>query len=60
MEAGIAAQNVSLQAVSLNLGTVVIGSFDDDEVRDVLALPAGEDPLLIMPVGKVLGIPSRP
>jgi SagB-type dehydrogenase family enzyme len=60
MEAGIAAQNVSLQAVSLNLGTVVIGAFHDDEVRDILALPAREDPMLIMPVGKVPGISSRP
>lgn len=52
MEAGIAAQNVSLQSVSLNLGTVVIGAFDDDGVRRVLSMPADVDPLLIMPVGK--------
>ncbi|MRR06714.1 MAG: SagB/ThcOx family dehydrogenase [Deltaproteobacteria bacterium] len=60
METGIAAQNVSLQAVSLHLGTVVIGAFHDYEVSDVLALPVREAPLLIMPVGKAPGIPSRP
>jgi SagB-type dehydrogenase family enzyme len=58
MEAGAAAQNISLQAVSLELGTVVIGAFDDDQVREVLSMPAKEDPLLIMPVG---GVPvARP
>ena len=55
MEAGAAAQNISLQAVSLQLGTVVIGAFDDDQVREVLSMPAKEDPLLIMPVG---GVPA--
>ncbi len=52
MEAGIAAQNISLQAVSLGLGTAVIGAFHDDEVRKVLSLPAAEEPMIIMPVGK--------
>ena len=53
MESGTAAQNVSLQAVSLDLGTVVIGAFQDDEVRSVLSMPSGEDPMIIMPVGKI-------
>jgi SagB-type dehydrogenase family enzyme len=53
MEAGTAAQNASLQAVSLNLGTVVIGAFDDGEVHRVLSLPGNEDPMIIMPVGKM-------
>jgi len=52
MESGFAAQNASLQAVSLGLATVVIGAFDDQEVSRVLSLPAGEEPMLIIPVGK--------
>jgi len=52
MEVGHAAQNVYLQAVALNLGTVVIGAFWDKEVRKVLNMPDNEHPLCIMPVGK--------
>ncbi|HCK98687.1 MAG TPA: nitroreductase [Candidatus Marinimicrobia bacterium] len=52
MEAGHAAQNVCLQAVSLNLGTVVVGAFRDDEVSKVLNLSDEERPLYILPVGK--------
>lgn len=52
MEAGHAAQNVSLQAVSLGLGTVVIGAFQDDAVKGVLALDSRETPLYVIPVGR--------
>ncbi len=53
MEVGHAAQNVYLQAVSLNLGTVVVGAFYDDEVKRVINMPEEERPLYIMPVGRV-------
>ena len=52
MEVGHAAQNVHLQAVGLELGTVVVGAFDDAEVKRVLALAVNEEPLCLMPVGK--------
>ncbi len=52
MEAGHAAQNASLQAVALGLGTVVVGAFDDDQVKTVLRLSEREHPLLLMPMGK--------
>lgn len=51
MEAGHAAQNLLLQAVTLGLGGVTIGAFNDDEVGRVLALPADHRPLYLIPVG---------
>jgi len=54
MEVGHAAQNVFLQAESLNLGTVVVGAFVPEKVRRALLLPAEEEPLYIMPVGRKL------
>ncbi len=53
MEAGHAAQNIHLQALSLNLGTVVIGAFRDTEVKNALGLQPNESPLLLMPVGRI-------
>ncbi len=53
MEAGHVAQNVYLQGVALDIGTVVIGAFQDDRVADVLKLADGEYPLYIMPLGKM-------
>jgi SagB-type dehydrogenase family enzyme len=50
MEAGHAAQNVYLQAVSLGLATVVVGAFEDDNVKRVVGLE--EDPLYLMPFGR--------
>ncbi|HEY6006748.1 MAG TPA: SagB/ThcOx family dehydrogenase [Geobacteraceae bacterium] len=55
MDHGHAAQNVCLQAVALDLGTVVIGAFDDDDVKRVMSLSPGEEPLAIMPVGRARG-----
>lgn len=53
IEAGHAAQNVYLQAVSLHLGTVVIGAFDDKVVKSIMNMTPKEEPLVIMPVGKL-------
>ncbi|MCD6309432.1 MAG: SagB/ThcOx family dehydrogenase, partial [Candidatus Eremiobacteraeota bacterium] len=52
-ESGHAAQNAYLQAVSLQLGTVVIGAFNDESVKKILGLDGGEVPLYLMPVGKI-------
>lgn len=51
MEVGHAAQNVYLQATARELATVIVGAFDDDAVRQTLALPAEHAPLGLMPVG---------
>jgi SagB-type dehydrogenase family enzyme len=52
IEAGHAAENVYLQAVSLDLGTVVIGAFHDEAVKKAVGLPRNEEPVCIMPVGR--------
>jgi SagB-type dehydrogenase family enzyme len=52
MEAGHAAQNVYLQAVSLDIGTVVIGAFNDREVAKIVNVSERGKPLYIMPVGR--------
>ena len=51
MEAGHAAQNVLLQAVSLGLAAVPVGAFDDGEVQRALGLPKSHRPLYLLPVG---------
>ncbi len=53
MEAGHAAQNIYLQAVSLNLATVSIGAFDAAQVRQSLGI-IDEEPLYLLPVGEKL------
>ncbi|AIJ05223.1 SagB-type dehydrogenase domain [Methanocaldococcus bathoardescens] len=50
MEVGCVAQNVYLMATSLGLGTVAVGAFYDDEIREILKIE--EHPLLLMPVGR--------
>ena len=52
MEAGSAVQNVCLQAAAMELGTVLIGAFDDDAVRKVLDLSEEDDPLALLPIGR--------
>ena len=52
MEVGHAAQNACLQAIALGLNTAVIGAFQDSEVKMVANLPADEQPLYFVPVGR--------
>ncbi|MBT9132530.1 MAG: hypothetical protein DDT33_01051 [Firmicutes bacterium] len=51
MDVGGAGQNVHLQAEALDLGTVIIGAFRDEDVKEILGVK-NEVPLYIMPVGK--------
>ncbi len=50
MEAGHVGENVYLQCEALGLGTVMIGAFQDDQVKKLLGI--GQEPLYIMPVGR--------
>jgi SagB-type dehydrogenase family enzyme len=52
MEAGHAAQNLLLQAAVLGLGSVLVGAFSDERVRQILMLNEIESPLYLIPVGK--------
>ncbi|MGD0229947.1 MAG: SagB/ThcOx family dehydrogenase [Syntrophorhabdales bacterium] len=51
MEAGHVGQNISLQALALGLGAVMVGAFDDKEVKEVLGIR--EESLYIIPVGRL-------
>jgi protease I len=51
MEAGHIAQNILLQAVSLDLGAVAVGGFDKSQVRKICRLRRNLDPLYIICVG---------
>jgi len=54
IEVGHAVENVYLQAVSLKLGTLVIGAFNDNALKRIMNFDLYEHPLCIMPVGKLL------
>ena len=51
IEVGHCAQNIHLQAVALDLGSVPIGAFNDKKVKRVLNLPDKIEPLYIIPIG---------
>jgi SagB-type dehydrogenase family enzyme len=53
MEVGHVGQNIQLQAVSLHLGTVVVGAFDDRKVQRLMQLTTSEVPLSLIPVGRM-------
>jgi len=50
-EVGHLSQNIYLVCEDLNLATVEVGAFYDEEVKKVLGLPTPLEPLAIMPVG---------
>lgn len=52
MESGCAAQNICLQAVDLDLGTTLIGAFEDANVRQIIHADKKEIPLLLIPAGR--------
>lgn len=50
LEAGHVAQNIYLQCESLDLATVSIGAFSDEDVRSLLSTNEEHTPLYIMPI----------
>jgi SagB-type dehydrogenase family enzyme len=53
MDLGHSGQNVYLQCGALGLGTCAIGAFIDADVKAAAGMPAEEEPLYIMPVGRL-------
>jgi SagB-type dehydrogenase family enzyme len=51
IEAGHAGQNILLQAAAIELGSVVIGAFNDLVIQQVLDLPDGCEAITIIPIG---------
>lgn len=51
IEAGHIGQNIYLQATALNLGTVAVGAFYDEEVAKIIGTNGA--PLYIFPVGRI-------
>lgn len=51
-ESGCVAENIALQAVALNLRTVFIGAFYDEQVKEILGMPKHLQPLAILPIGR--------
>lgn len=51
---------ICLKAFELGLGSCWIGAFDEDELRDVLQLPAKLLPVAVIPVGYTKESPAMP
>ncbi len=51
IEAGHISQNIYLQATSMELGTVAIGAFEDETIKEILGTDA--EPIYLMPVGRI-------
>ncbi len=59
---GIATQSICLAAHSLGLGTVVVGLFKHDQVKEILLIPDGVEVVSLIPIGfpaKGSGAPKR-
>lgn len=54
------AQNLMLLAHELGLGTVFIGSFDEEKVSKILQIPKNLHPIAIVPVGYPAEQPEAP
>lgn len=51
MEAGCALQNMALQAVALDLGSVIIGAFHEPVITELLGLGIHERPVAMLTIG---------
>ncbi len=59
-DCGIAAQNIMLAAFSLGIGTCVVASFAKEALREILGVPEGIEPSLIVTLGHFRRLPEPP
>lgn len=57
---GLATQTLCLAAHNLGLGTVIVGLFDHDKVKQILELPEGIELVALVPLGYPSKTPSAP
>ena len=57
---GSAAQSLALAAHALGLGTVMVGFFDHDRVKEILEVPQGYEVVLMTPLGYPDKVPKAP
>lgn len=57
---GLATQTLCLSAQSHGLGTVIIGLFDHNKVKDILFVPEGYEIVSLIPIGYPAHNPSAP
>ena len=50
-DAALATQNLLLAAHAEGLGACAVGAFDEEAVREILKIPAGVRPVLVIPIG---------
>lgn len=53
MEVGHSGENVYLQAYALKIGTCALGAFTDLWLKRAIGMTKEEEPLYIMPFGKI-------
>lgn len=59
-DAGIAAQTFCLAAWSKGIGTVILGYFDEEEIRKVIDIPEDRELAAVIPMGHPQSIPECP
>lgn len=57
---GIATQSLCLAACGMGLGTVIVGLFDHNKVKDILKVPDEYEVVALVPVGYPKKTPSAP
>lgn len=51
VDIGIVVAQMALQAQELGLGSTIVGMFDVEKVQETFAVPKGQLPVLLLPVG---------